>query len=365
MKGKAAVFVGVDKPIEIREYPVVNPGQDQILVRISMCTVCGSDVHTWTGRRPGKTPAILGHEIMGRIVELGDGISHDCLGAPLKVGDRVTWSLYSNCGKCYYCKSAGLPQKCVELEKYGHEACDSSPHFNGGFAEYIYLDSGTTILKVPDEISDEEATPVNCAASTAAGGFEAVPVEPGDIVLIQGLGLVGLYAAAMARDRGARMVITADIDEERLKIAPNFGADEVLQVKGLSNKEIGDKIRDLSEGRGADLVVEATGFPPVVPAGIEALRIGGKYVLLGMVFPGSEIQLYGDTLISKYITLKGVHNYYPRNLVQSMDFLRRNHDKFPFKELITLRYDLEDTEKALQASVDKLAIRPALVMEDK
>ena len=112
----AIVFSGKGEPLKEENYEMPNSiNDDEAIVEISMSTVCGSDVHTWLGHRPFPTPSILGHEMVGKITKLGNNITHDFLGNPISLGDRITWSMTASCGNCYYCKIAKLPQKCVKL----------------------------------------------------------------------------------------------------------------------------------------------------------------------------------------------------------------------------------------------------------
>ena len=158
-------------PLEIVEYPLVDVEKGYILVKIRCCTICGSDLHSWLGKRKTPTPIILGHEIVGEIVEIGEGVTHDSGDKPLNIGDRITWTIMDSCGKCYYCREKGLMMKCRSLKKYGHDSCAPPPHFVGGFADYCYISPGTCVIKVPPNLSDEEAAPANCALATVVAGL--------------------------------------------------------------------------------------------------------------------------------------------------------------------------------------------------
>src|SRR5881394_2417885 len=207
--------------------------------------ICRSDIHSYEGRRPNPCPGILGHEIIGVIEEIGAGIEKDMRGDPLNVGDRITWSEYFFHGDCYYREVLDMPQKCHGVRKYGHDLAEQDPHFLGGFAEYCYILPGTWILKLPDVLSDEEATPLNCGVATMASVTEAAEIALGDAVVVQGLGLLGLYGCAMAKARGARLVIGLDAVPGRLEVAKKFGADHTFNIKDMSDKEIVAKVRDL------------------------------------------------------------------------------------------------------------------------
>ena len=125
--------------------------------------------------------------------------------------------------------------KCVKLFKYGHETCAAAPHLNGGYAEYCYIIPGTFVFKVPDTVSDEEVTPANCGLATIMQAYDGIMIQPEDHIVIQGAGLLGIYAAAVAKDRGAGKVIVLDVVPERLETAKRFGADVVFNTKELSD----------------------------------------------------------------------------------------------------------------------------------
>src|SRR5262249_57349548 len=155
--GLAAVFEGPARPFALVDYPVRGAGPGEVLVRVALSSVCGSDVHAWAGRRPTPVPGILGHEIVGRIEALGDAPPRDLHGHPLAVGQRVTWTEYVACGVCVPCSQLGLPQKCAVGRKYGHETALDPPHLLGGLGRHCYLLPGTAIVPVPDVLSDAEA----------------------------------------------------------------------------------------------------------------------------------------------------------------------------------------------------------------
>src|SRR5262245_47551267 len=151
---RAALFEGPGRPFSICELPLDPPEPGGALVRLSLATVCGSDVHSWTGRRPSPTPGILGHEMVGVVAAVGDGEYPAFRGEALSVGDRITWSEYIACGQCDRCLGLELPQKCRRLRKYGHESLAEPPGLLGGFAQYCHLLPGTTVLRLPQSVAD-------------------------------------------------------------------------------------------------------------------------------------------------------------------------------------------------------------------
>ncbi len=359
--GRAVVYDAPNKPFEIREYPVrdVNPGE--VLARITMATICRSDIHSYQGHRPNPCPGILGHEIIGVVEQIGANIDNDMRGDRLTIGDRVTWTEYFHDGASYYRDIHDLPQKSPGLRKYGHDLVAEDPHFLGGFADYCYIMPGTGILKLPDALSDEEATPLNCGVATMISMVEAAQVEMADCVVVQGLGLLGLYGCAIAKARGARQVIGLDGVPARLQMAKSFGADVTLDVTTMDDQQLVERVRSLCSPDGADVAMEVCGLAAVVPTGIHMLRVGGRYVIGGLVNPNDTFELDGNEILRKLITLKGVHNYHPRHLIQALDFVMANRLRFPFKDLVDSRFSLDQLDDAFAQASARNVLRAAII----
>jgi len=357
---KAAVMTAAGKDLEIKAYPLPEVAEGCILVKITCCTICGSDVHSWTGRRKAPIPIIMGHEIVGTIVELGAGVTHDSGDRPLAKGDRITWTIMDNCGKCYYCREKGLMMKCRNLKKYGHDNCDEPPHFVGGFAEYCYITPGTCVVKIPDVLSDEEVAPANCALATVVAGWEAADVQPFENVLIQGAGALGFYAAALAKHYGCRRIIVTDILDHRLDFIKNFGATDAINVSGMSDEDIIQKVRELTGGFGVDCALEVAGIPGLIPTGLKCLRTGGRYVEVGNSAPGAHFTYDACDIVWRRLTLKGVHNYDARHLQAGVDFLAMTRDIFPFKKIVTHRVSLENINDGMRLADSGQAVRVAV-----
>ena len=347
-KCRAAVFSEVGKPLEMRQFTLpdkLEPGG--ALCKVTMSTICGSDLHTISGRRTEPAPLILGHEIIGEIVALGDDLKNDGFGDKLVVGDRVTWSIMASCGKCFYCE-LDLPQKCEKLRKYGHTCCNESPHLTGGYAEYIYLFGGTAIYKIPAGIPDEIATPANCALSTVINAVETIGLQKGETVLIQGAGLLGLNLVALAAEAGAKKIFVTDVLQSRLDLADRFGADLCINVKDLACKEIVSQIHDQTDGYGVDVAFEICGVKEAVGLAVESLRIGGRYLIAGLVTPGCNLDVDGNQLTRKYLTIKGIHNYNPKHLGMALKFLEKCSQKYPYSELVGKVFSLSRINEAVE-----------------
>jgi len=349
---KAAIFEEVGRAIEVKEYKLPDKIEDNaILCKTRFSTICGSDLHTITGKRKEPVPLILGHEITGEIVKMGKNVVKDGFGNKIKPGDRISWAIMASCNECYYCKK-NIPQKCVKLIKYGHTSVNNNTNspLLGGYGEFVYILPGTAVFKVPDCLTDDIVAPANCALSTVICAVETVGIEKGDCVMVQGAGLLGLNACALLKEAGAKEIIITDILDARLEKAKEFGATCTINTKETSNEDVAKIISKLTGGYGLDAAIEVSGAPSVVKTAIDNLRIGGRYLIAGLVTPGSMMDLDGNTLIRKYITLKGIHNYHPDHLGKAIKFLEANYKKYPFSEIVKIKFPLTEINKAVEAS---------------
>jgi alcohol dehydrogenase len=355
-----ALYHGEGQPFEICEREITLPHPDDVLVQVSLATICGSDLHTVTGQRMAPTPCVLGHEAVGRISSPTN--VRDACGQPLREGDRVTWSIMAACGACYYCDERNLPQKCERLFKYGHARSEDSYFLNGSFAEYICLRSGTAIYRIPDAVSDAEAIPLNCALATVLGGLDLVHVPEGGCAIVQGAGMLGIYAVCCLRERGCEIIAAVDCLVERLRMAEAFGATHTFNLSEESVDEIGEALDDLTGGRGADLTVEVSGAGGALVNSIDWLGVGGQCLTLGFVFQHSDVTVDAHKIVTKCLTVRGNHNYHPSVLGDALRFVEETRDRYPFEALIGAIYPLEGInaafDRAMQGDVIRIAIDP-------
>lgn len=359
--GRLAVYDAPNRPFELRAYPLRPPRTGEVLVRIRMSTICRSDVHSYLGHRPNPCPGVLGHEIIGDIVALGESVTHDMRGDALAPGDRITWSEYFIPGTNYYTEVLDLPQKSPGVDKYGHMAVTTEPHHHGGFGEYCYVLPRSWILKLPADLTDEEATPVNCGVATMICVTERAGIAMGDAVVVQGLGLLGLYGAAIAKARGARLVVGLDTVAARRAMAHRFGVDHVFDPSAFAEVDLVKRVRALCRPEGADAVIEVCGYPEVIPAGIGFLRTGGRYALGGVVNPDSFVRIDVNLILRKLVTITGVHNYHPRHLIEALDFVHANRKRFPFHDLVDGKYRLDQVGVAMKDAEERRVLRAAIV----
>ncbi len=375
MTGRVAVLMAYGGDFELREYPVPAAEPGAILVRLTRAGVCGSDLHIWRGEMKelyGALPRDLtfGHEMCGRVERLGAGVTVDSAGQPLGEGDRVTFLYFFPCGRCPVC----LRDEMGSCPRKGrpNRVAGTPPYFNNAYGDYYYLRPGGWVFRIPDEVSDDIATPANCALAQVLYGLTRAGLRAGDTVVLQGAGGLGLNAVAVARDMGAGRVIVLDRVASRLELARAFGADDTLSLADLPTAERRiQAVMDLTGGFGADVVADFVGYPEVVPEGLRMLRGGGCYLEIGSIAPGNVFSYDATALVRGNARLVAASNYSPWALAQALAFLRRNLRRFPFERLVSHVFPLTKISEAfreadwMQRGGDGLRLsRAALSMTD-
>lgn len=339
----AAVFHGPTHPFEFCCFPRPELLAGEALVRIECCTLCGSDLHTVSGKRKERFPSILGHEILGVVDQVSETPPVDLHGDPLAPGDRITWSTCVSCGRCDRCQG-GLPQKCRHLSKYGHAFAKGRFALSGGLAEAILLRANSAVVRIPMELPDEVACPANCATATVMAAFNAIGSVEGKRVLVFGAGLLGLTATAVAKSRGARSTTVCDPLPERLQLATSFGADSTVVSSTF------------------DVILDFSGSTNAIEMAFEVADVGARIVLVGSVMDTEDIRLNPEQVVRQCWQIHGIHNYTPADLLDAVEFLRKHHQTYPFAELVSATFSLAQIDRAFQFASDhrpvRIAIRP-------
>lgn len=352
---RAAVLTAFHAPLELRDLPLPEkPEPGAALVRIEMAGICGTDVHLWKGQLPIALPVIMGHETVGRIEQLGDGLDRDWTGQPLRIGDRVTWNSAVSCGACYYCAEKKQPTRCAQRRAYGiGYRCDHAPHFLGGYADFHYLHPRTTIFRLPDDLPTESVIGAGCALITAIHGVERTGIAWQDSVVVQGAGPVGIAALAVAKSAGAAQVTVIGGPGHRLQMAKRFGADHVIDLDEVRDPQARlAAVRELTRGYGADVVLECAGIPKAVVEGMELCRDGGKYLVLGHYCDAGPVLWNPHVITRKQLQVFGSWSSEPRHLKQALEFLRANRERFPFHEMVSHRFTLDQANEALAITAE-------------
>jgi len=365
-KGRIARFDEPGKPFTIQTVNLPEVGPGEILVRVTRANICGSDVHAWHGTFAtrglgGQLPTVLGHEMVGAVEVLGDGVEADSNGAPLQPGSRVVFPYFFCCHTCRNCL-AGRRNACANLKMAMLGRADEPPYFVGGYGDYYLLPAGAVVYTVPDTVSDEIAAGANCALSQVMYGLERVDLQLGETVVVQGAGALGLYAIAVAKARGAAIVIAVDGVPERLQLATEFGADAVIDITELtSEKDRVKAVRKLTDGQGADVVVEVVGHPAAIDEGLKMLAQFGRYLEIGNINFGKTFEFDPSRFVFSNKTMIGVSLYDPAVLSRALQFLAQYQDRLPFERLAAAQYSLDDINDAFAAAESRRDVRAAIV----
>jgi L-iditol 2-dehydrogenase len=354
---RAAVVTANNAPLEILRVPIPELEPGALLVRIVASTLCGTDVHRWHGPLSSKDtlPFITGHEPCG-IVERINGERTDILGDPVRPGDRIVWS-YVACGSCYYCSVALQPCICPGRASWGHNASDQYPYLLGSVAEYMYVPPPCLLIKVPDEVTSASAAAAACAYRTVMHGFDRLgAIKSTETVVVQGSGPLGNFATAVAKDHGAKRVLVIGAPAARLEVAKRMGADAVLNLDEVREaRERTAWVREHTAGRGADIVIQVANNA-AVPEGLTMLRPGGRFVNIGA---GGKADVAVDRL-PEQMTFYTVRSGEPRHWLQAIDFLASRKDRFPFEEMISASYRLEEVNEAMAAMASFSVVKPVI-----
>lgn len=312
-----------NRDVRIEERPAPKIGAGELLVRVIASGICGSDVMEWY--RLDRAPLVLGHEIAGEIVEVGEGVKL------YRVGDRVTVAHHVPCNTCYYCLS-GNPTVCDTLRRTNFDP--------GGFAEYVRLpainvDRGVFLL--PDDVSFEEATFVEPLACILRGQRRA-NLQPGQSILAIGSGISGLLHVQLARALGTGLIVAVDINHYRLEAARKFGADAAIDAGEFTP----DHLRELNEGRLADLVIVCTGADTAVNQALASVERGGTVLFFAPTAPGITIPVSINELFWRNdITLTTSYAGSPADYAAALRLIHAR--RLPVGEMITHRLGLAET----------------------
>ena len=359
---RAAVLVAPGRPTELREFPVPTPGPGEILLETLASEVCGTDVHLREGRLAGVPyPIIPGHVSVGRVIETR-GVSRDAIGKPLATGSVVSFfDVHATCHACYQCLVARQPNRCPSRRVYGI-SYSAAEGLLGGWADNILLLPGVRTVVLPEELSVDDLIGGGCGLFTGFAAVDRAEIRLGDSVVVQGVGPVGLAAIAFARTSGAGTILAIGEPEARRDLARRMGADETLALADTDTEERADRVRAATGGRGADLVIEASGNPLAVPEGFALLRDGGRYVIVGHYTDAGTVPVNPHLDINrKHAEVRGQWGSEFHHWTRALDTLVRYRERIPFAAVIGRRYRLEEANQALD-DVEALRVTKAIIV---
>jgi threonine dehydrogenase-like Zn-dependent dehydrogenase len=360
--GRVAILDDTGTSFVLKDIAVPEPKAGAVLVQMTLTNFCASTSKRAYGPTRSKSaPYQYGHEGVGKIAALGEGVTKDWAGAPVRVGDRVTFSLFTPCGRCPACLR-GLEWCCPERRSNMSRPIDVWPYFSGTFGDYHYVLPQSAFFKVPEELPDVIVSALNCAVAQVFHALDAGGVGVGDNVVIQGAGGLGLFAIPIAKERGAAKVIVSEAIPERLAVADAMGADRLLDLRELADPA--DRIRrvkELTGGWGADVVIEVAGKVGAVEEGIQMLGQGGRFVTVGMVRKGSTYAADPELWVHSNLRIIGNNNWGARHLKGALDLLYRTRDRYPYARIASHQYPLSEINHAFAEQGTGAVIRAGLI----
>ena len=355
MANRMARALLLDKPdgqFVMGDYPIPKPAPGGLLMKIEICGVCGTDLHSWHAPAEAvfglEYPISLGHEISGIVEELGEGTMTDSIGKPLKVGDRIGVIPAIHCGKCYYCRIAKTPEKCTSWKTYGTwPKADQVPHFTGGYGDYLNIFHPNSFFIKSDSSAERTAFVEPMAVIDHA--MLHAKIKHGDTVVIQGAGPIGLLATACAKIGGASRVITIDKNNKsRLELAKEMGADLTLcHLDVPEEKERKEFVFDNSLNLvGADVVINCVGHPLGFKECLNFVRDSGTLVEVGNFVDQGTIEFNPcRDLLEKGITIIGSFDNEAEHFVRSMPLIA--DPRIPLEKLISHNVPLGEVQNVL------------------
>ncbi|WP_274651024.1 zinc-binding dehydrogenase [Paenibacillus humicola] len=374
---RAAVWTGTGQ-MEVRQLPIPEAGEGALLLRVDAASVCGTDGHLFPQNPPYS--AILGHEVTGTIVQMGKNANRTqhIFGGPVQVGDRVVLYPWITCGKCEGCLTYGsgtctvcdnafvygIPYEKLGLEGVAGISSDVElfPHFKGGFAEYLYVFPGTYMWKLPDDMPSEVAVLLDPLA-VAVRAIELAVMSPGVVeesfttsssVVVMGAGPVGALTALVARTMGVERVIIVGGRKERLSITRELSdADAVIDIRETTPEERIKQVKDMTGGKGADVVIQCANVPGAFVEGLDMIRRMGTLIEVGnMVNTGSTVAIDpARQICGKHARIIGMSANSAKAFDKAFHLLKR-HAKISYDKLYTHVTSLDELERTLHRMSD-------------
>ncbi len=346
---RAVLMPGPGKPLRVEDRPAPSLAPGAALLRTRFSEVCGTDVHLHYGRLAGVPyPIIPGHVSIGEIAEV-NGAVHDIEGMPLRAGDLVTFlDVHETCHACWYCLVAKETTRCPHRKVYGitYSAHDG---LLGGWAEAIWMKPGVRMVRIPEQLDPRTFIGGGCGLVTALHATDLAALRLGESVVVLGAGPVGLSAAALARLSGAGEVVVVGAPAARLAMAGRMGASAMLDL-AVPHEDRVREVRRLTGGRGADVVVEASGAPPAVSQALDLVRDGGRVVVVGQYADLGDVPINPHRQINRrHVTIRGCWGSDYSHFHRGVALAARLGEQVPWRDLAGNRFRLEEAGSALAA----------------
>lgn len=356
--GKVAVFTGPGQPIEIIEDEIRQPAPDEILVRVSIAGICGSDVHRLKGDIPVKSKGVcFGHEAVGVIEDIGAEVKTDSAGTTLEREDTLYWMPLAPCSACWD-RGISNPLQCEDIN---WPPAVGEP--NGAcFRQYATLSRNCVYIRVPSIVRPEDIITFGCGMPTALRGFKQLGIiSPGADIVIQGSGPVGLACTLLAHLAGARSVIVIGDPPHRLGVAASLGATCTIPVTGSTPETRMEQVKHLTAGLGASIVVEATGVAAAFPEGLNLLRMDGKYLILGLYSGNTTVPIVPVRINNFNLHIIGSLGIDVDSYQKTVDIASEHGTQLQFADFITHRFPLDRLEEAIRLVGQGIPIKAVIV----
>ena len=346
MRTTRAIVQTGPRQLELRELPIPEIDDDSGLLRVEACGICGSDVEQYTGTLPVRWPLIPGHEPLGIIEKIGDRAAKRW---KVNVGDRVAVEVLIPCGRCRACVD-GRYQVCRgrggAMFGYAYVPLSHPPGLWGAYAEYMYLDPFSLVHPMRKDIPANIAVMFNPLGAGFRWAVDLPNTGPGDIVLVLGPGQRGLASVIAARAAGADTIIVTGLprDARKLALAIQLGADHTINIE---EEDARARVRELTDGHGADVVVEVSAYAPEpIAEALYYVATGGRIVLAGVKGFKPVPDFISDLIVAKEITIKGAFGVTSGAYRSAIRLIESG--RVPVEKMHTHDFPLEDAERAIQ-----------------
>jgi L-iditol 2-dehydrogenase len=358
--------------LEVQRFPLPEPEPGAVVLEVAMSGICGTDKHTFRGEtvqyagteheRHIDYPLICGHENVGRVAAVGGEVL-DSEGSRIRVGDRIVPAANVTCGQCWFCRTRQPYYMCERLEDYGNSlGCSRPPHLFGGWGEYMYLLPGTALFRVPDELPDHVAVLTEPMAVTH--GFDTarrLNDTFAESVAVFGIGPLGMCHLVKARLMSAGTLIAIDLLPSRLDRAADFGATTLLNAAHVDETELVARVREATDGRGADIVIDCSGVPETFASSLKMARVGGTIVEAGAFVDLGPVSINPNSdICTRNVSVLGIGGERVESYRPAMELLTRNLDKLPLERFVTHRLPLEEAQVALELAQSDAAMKVVL-----
>jgi threonine dehydrogenase-like Zn-dependent dehydrogenase len=357
---RAVVFPAARKPPEVRDFPKPTLETGAALLHTLYSEVCGTDVHLHHGKLDVPFPIIPGHVSVGVVAEKR-GTLTDVNGGEIREGDVVTFlDVHETCNHCYHCLVARQPNRCPSRKVYGitYSANDG---LLGGWSEMIWMKPGVKLIPIPKDLSPETFIGGGCGLVTALHAVDMAEIKLGESVAVLGVGPVGQSCIAFASLSGAGELIAIGSPKDRVEYAHQMGATTGMTLDVPAKDRLAT-IRQLTGGRGVDVVIEASGAPDAITQGLDMVRDGGRMIVCGHYTDNGSVEIHPHWQINrKHVTLKGCWGSRYEHFHRAVELAARFGDRKPWREMVSGRYTLEQAGQALSAIEKRTALKAIIV----